>query len=265
MLRSASSFVCVGLVLLLSGPAYAKPKAKAAHPAPPAPAAEGGGGSSAADGGASPAPEPATMPASEARPVADKADATPASKPEPAAETKPAEQPPNPEPAAADSGKLAELRADVASLVDDMVDARARVALLGKTLFKTQLRVKIQNLAAPDPVLGKVVLKLDGAPIYHGDGTALSGDDAHQVFQGFIAPGAHVLAAELEQSSKRDSAYGYSLHESYRFQVVRDKRSELTLIVDDDSDLADDFPDDAEGEYDVRMKLRVRTKNLNEE
>jgi hypothetical protein len=74
-----------------------------------------------------------------------------------------------------------------------------------------------------------------------------------------------VLAAELEQSSKRDAAYGYSLHESYRFQVVRDKRSELTLIVDDDSDLADDFPDDAEGEYDVRMKLRVRTKNLNEE
>jgi hypothetical protein len=261
MLRSASSFVCVGLVLLVSGQAYAKPKAKAAHPAP---AAEGSA-TPAADGGASPTPEPATMPVSEARPATEKADTAQASKPEPAADTKQPEQPPNPEPAAADSGKLAELRADVASLVDDMVEARARVALLGKTLFKTQLRVKIQNLAAPDPVLGKVVLKLDGAPIYHGDGTALSGDDAHQVFQGFIAPGAHVLAAELEQSSKRDSAYGYSLHESYRFQVVRDKRSELTLIVDDDSDLADDFPDDSEGEYDVRMKLRVRTKNLNEE
>jgi hypothetical protein len=263
MLRSASSFVCVGLALLLSAPAYAKPKAKAVRVAAPAPAVNGSG-NVAADGGSA-APEPATMPANNARPIPEKSEPAVLPKSEPAAETKPPEQPPNPEPAAADSGKLAELRADVAGLVDEMVEARTRVALLGKTLFKTQLRVKIQNLAAPDPVLGKVVLKLDGAPIYHGDGAALSGDDAHQVFQGFIAPGAHVLAAELEQSSKRDAAYGYSLHESYRFQVVRDKRSELTLIMDDDSDLADDFPDDAQGEYDVRMKLRVRTKNLNEE
>jgi hypothetical protein len=251
----------VGLVLLVSAEALAKPKAPAKH-APPPPAADGGGGAPAADGGVSQAPEPATTPASEARPAPEQAE-PPAQKTEAAAETEPAE--PAAESAAADSGKLAALRADVASLVDDMASARTRVALLGKTLFKTQLRVNIQNLAAPDPVLGKVVLKLDGAPIYQGDGAALSGDDAHQVFQGFIAPGAHVLAAELEQSSKRDAAYGYSLHESYRFQVVRDKRSELTLIVDDDSDLADDFPDDAEGEYDVRMKLRVRTKNLNEE
>jgi hypothetical protein len=165
---------------------------------------------------------------------------------------------------AAANEKLAALRADVSSLTDDLVEARSRAAMLGKTLFKTQVRVRLQNLAAPDPVLVKVVLKLDGAPIYRTDGAALSGDEARQVFQGFIAPGAHVLAAEIEQRSRDDAAYGYVLHDTYRFQALREKRSELTLILDDDSDLASEFPDDSEGEYDVRVKLRVRTQDLTE-
>jgi hypothetical protein len=160
--------------------------------------------------------------------------------------------------------KLAALRADVTALTDDLVEARSRAAMLGKTLFKTQVRVRLQNLAAPDPVLVKIALKLDGAPIYRGDGAALSGDDARQVFQGFIAPGAHVLSAEIEQRSREDAAYGYVLHETYRFVALREKRSELTLVLDDDSDLASEFPDDSEGEYDVRVKLRVKTKDLSE-
>jgi hypothetical protein len=240
----APFLVCLALfspgLVRAKPPKPAKP-ANAAPASPPPPAAEGGSEPPAA-------PEPAPAP-----PAPSAKPAEPAPQPQAAS--------PEPAPAAADSGKLASLRSDVAGLVDELVEARSRAALLGQTLFKTQLRVKIQNLAAPDPVLGKLVLKLDGAPIFRGDGAALSGDDARQVFQGFVAPGAHVLAAELEQSSRDDAKFGYALHETYRFQAVRDKRSELTLIVDDDSDV----PADGDGEYDVRIKLRVRTKALNEE
>jgi hypothetical protein len=188
--------------------------------------------------------------------------------PEPAAPAEPAQapQPTAAEPAASGgSEKLATLRAEVSALIDDMVQARSRAALLGKSLFKTQVRVSVQNLAGPDPVLAKIVLKLDGAPIYRGDAAALSGDDVRKVFDGFIAPGPHVLSAEVEQRSRDDASYGYTLHESYRFQALREKRSELTLIMDDDSDLASEFPDDAAGEYDVRIKLRVRTKGLKDD
>jgi hypothetical protein len=241
----APFLVCLALCspgLVSAKPPKAAKPSSAAPPSPPAPAAE-----SSNEPAAAPAPEVAPPTAASAKP------AEPAAEPEPAAK-------PDPAPAA-DSGKLASLRSDVAGLVDELVEARSRAALLGQTLFKTQLRVKVQNLAAPDPVLGKLVLKLDGAPIFRGDGAALSGDDARQVFQGFVAPGAHVLAAELEQSSRDDAKFGYALHETYRFQAVRDKRSELTLIVDDDSDV----PNDGDGEYDVRIKLRVRTKALNED
>jgi len=161
--------------------------------------------------------------------------------------------------------QLTALREESSQLIDEMAQARAKAALLGKTLFKTQLRLRVQNLAAPDPRLLKIELKLDGAPVYVGDGTTLSGDDARQVFEGFIAPGRHVLTASLKQQSREDAAFGYNLHDSYHFKVQRDKLSELTLIVDDDSDMASEYPDDGDGEYDVRLKLRVRTKNIGEE
>jgi hypothetical protein len=162
--------------------------------------------------------------------------------------------------AAVESSQLASLQSDVTQLIDDMVQARARAALLGKTLFKTRLRLNVQNLAAPDPVLVRVVLTLDGAPVFRGDGSALRGDDSRQVFEGFVSPGPHVLTVELEQRSQRDGTYGYTLHDSYRFQALREHESDLTLVVDDDSNLASDFADDAKGEYDVRVKLRVRTR-----
>ena len=65
-----------------------------------------------------------------------------------------------------------------------------------------------------------------------------------------------MLTAELEVSSRNDAAYGYSLRESYKFQALRDKRNELSLSLRDDSDVASEFPDEQDGEYDVRMRLR---------
>jgi hypothetical protein len=160
--------------------------------------------------------------------------------------------------------KLAGLRGELTTLMDDLVEARSRAAILGKTLFKTRLSVRLQNLAGPDPVLAKVVLALDGAPIYRGDAAALGGDEARAVFEGFVAPGPHVLGVEVEQRARDDAAYGYTLHESYRVQAPREKKTELTLVLDDDSDMAGDFPDDGDGKYDVRVRLRAKTRAWDE-
>jgi hypothetical protein len=263
--RSLPHCLALGIALLTlggAGSAQAKPKAKKPAPAATDSAAASSQDSDAHANHAAPEPEPPaeSLPAATAQPAPPTAAKPQASSTPAAADTKSSDAQ-----NAAANEKLAMLRADVTSLMDDMVEARSRAAMLGKTLFKTQVRVRVQNLAGPDPVLVKIVLKLDGAPIYRGDAAALSGDDAHQVFQSFIAPGAHVLSAEVEQRSRDDAAYGYVLHETYRFQALREKRSELTLILDDDSDLASDFPDDGSGEYDVRTKLRVKSKKLNEE
>lgn len=232
-------------------PAEARPKRK--NSAPAASAAE-----------RTPAPEPslaspeaeADAPEPEPAPVS----ITPAPEPPPkaAAEATPAPV------ASADSEQVASLSSELTTLMDDLVQARARAAVVGKTLFKTLIRVSVQNLAEDEASLARLVLKLDGAPIYRGDGSSLRGDESRKVFEGFVAPGPHVLSAEVEQNSRDDSAYGYSLRETYRFQALRDKRNELELVLSDDSDVTNE-PGDQDGEYDVRTRLRVRTKELGDE
>jgi type IV secretory pathway VirB10-like protein len=242
--------VCALCLLALALPAHAKPKQRKAEAAAtlrveeqPEP----------------PKPEPAEPPPP---PAAEEP-------PPPAAST--ATQPPAAEPATSGSAapvdpeQLAALQAELNTLMDDMVQARTRAALIGKTLFKTLVRVHVQNLVGDDTALAKIVLKLDGAPIFRGDAAAMRGDEARQVFEGFVAPGPHVLSAELEQNSKNDQAYGYTLRESYKFQALRDKRNELSLTLRDSSDMASEFPDDQDGEYDIRIRLRARTRELNEE
>lgn len=188
----------------------------------------------------------------------------------PATADTPSAQPAEPSAAAAsadapskgDDPKLLALRGELTTLMDDLVAARARAAVLGKTLFKTRVVVRLQNLAGSDPVLAKVVLSLDGAPVFRGDASVLTSDEARRVFEGFAAPGPHVLAVEVEQNARGSAAYGYTLRESYRFEAPREKETELTLVLDDDSDLASEFPDEGEGEYDVRTRLRVQARAL---
>ncbi len=242
--------------------AQARHRAKAAHKT--APAAE-----PAAGAGAEPAATPAGVPAQDA--AAQPAEPPPAVEasapaPPPAPVQAPASSAPAPQPAApaGDDTEVASMRQDLAHVMDDLVQARARVAVLGKALFKTRVRVKIDDRAAPEQVAARIELWLDGAPIWSGDGTTLRDPD-RALFDGFAAPGPHLLTLEVEQRARGDDTYRYTLHESYRFVVVREKRTDLRLVLDDDSDMADDFPSDHEGEYDVRSRLQVRAVDLNEE
>jgi hypothetical protein len=264
MLRTHSAlhrFFSIGACLVslgASGVAVAKPRGKAIAPAPAPEAAAVAAPSAQPEAAPDPAPAESVQAAAEGGAAPLAADAPVDAAQKGSAEGSPGQTP-------QDEAQLATLRAQAAELIDELAQARAKATLLGKTLFKTQLRLRIQNLAAPDPRLTKLVLKLDGAPVFVGDGAALSGDAARQVFEGFVAPGRHVLTAELTQQSRQDESFGYSMHDSYNFKAQKDKVSELTLIVDDDSDMASEYPDDGDGEYDVRLKLRVRTKERGEE
>lgn len=157
---------------------------------------------------------------------------------------------------------LGPLRDELTSIMDELVQVRSRVAVLGRQLFRTKVRVVVQNRAGDETSLARVALELDGAPIFRSDAGGLDAEDGRQVFEGFAAPGPHVITIEAEQRQRADGDYRYTLRDAYRFEVLRDKLTEVTIILDDDSEIAEDFPDDEEGEYDVRTRVRVATRGL---
>jgi hypothetical protein len=187
--------------------------------------------------------------------VPDAPPASPASGQEPTAP---------PAPSDARATEVAALRHDLSAVMDELVQARARVAVLGKALFKTKVRVKIDNRATPDQVVVGASLWLDGSPVWKGDARALA-DPERTLFEGFLTPGPHVLTLEVAQRAREDATYGYDLRETYHFKALRERRTDLRIVLDDDSDMAEDFADDQEGEYDVRTRLEVHAVALGDE
>lgn len=189
---------------------------------------------------------------------------TDADAPAPAAEAPAAQTPAAPTEPLPELPDLSPLQQAYTALMDDLVQARSRVAVLGQQLFETKVRVRVHDRTGGDVNLTSFAVRLDGAPVFRADSGGV-GADARRVFEGFAAPGPHVLIVEAEQRARADDGYRYTLSDSYRFEVVRGQLTVVTIVLDDDSDIAEDFEDDGEGEYEVRTRVRVATRELGAE
>lgn len=146
--------------------------------------------------------------------------------------------------------------------MDDMVAARELVATLGQELFRTRVAIDVQDRAGDDQSLASFALELDGTPVFHVEGEIEGGGEGRQVYEGALAPGPHVLTVAMEQRAASDSEYRYVQRDTYRFIVVRDRRTEVGIVLEDDSDIAQHFQNDGEGRYDVHTRVRVATRAL---
>jgi hypothetical protein len=148
--------------------------------------------------------------------------------------------------------------------MDDLVQARSRVHALGQQLFRTRVTVSLQDRTAGTQSLSRIVLRLDGAPIFQSDGPVEGAADGREVFTGSVAPGPHVLELEIAQRARADDAYRYEGRSAFRFQVVRERLADITLVLEDSSDIAERFESGGEGRYEVRTRMRVALRALPE-
>ncbi len=187
------------------------------------------------------APPASTAPASAAAPEAP---APPASDPGPA--------PPD----------VAPVRAEVARVMDDMVQLRERIALLARELFRTRIRVAVQDRAGDRQSLAHFVVELDGAPVFRSDAEIEGGDRGRVVHEGALAPGPHVLTIETEQRAREDPEVRYTQRETFRIQVHRERLTDVEIVLEDDSSMVDAFRRGGEGRYEIRTRVRVATREL---
>lgn len=155
---------------------------------------------------------------------------------------------------------LRELQNDYTNLMDELVQLRSRASVIAGQLFTTRMRVVVVNESGDDTILQKVRLTLDGAPVFQVGASEL-GDDEREAFEGALSPGYHVFGVELEQRQRANRDYRYTLRDDYRFEVRPSTRTELRLVIEDDSDVGEAFEDssetEAEGEFEVRTEIEI--------
>jgi hypothetical protein len=184
--------------------------------------------------GASPAPGTTPAPTSQALPVAP-------APPAPVAE----EEAPPPD--------LSPLREEYAAVMDEVVEARNRIAVLGRQLFETRVRVRLNDRGGRDRPLESVTIRLDGAPIFTTTDAELP-SGTREVFQGYAAPGPHVIGVSVARSDRDVPDARRTQEDTVRFEVRRGTNVDVTIVIDDDSRVDGE---DAEAKIALRLQVRV--------
>jgi hypothetical protein len=207
-------------------PAPAPPPVEPVEPPPavtPAPTSTGG-----STGGITGGAEPVAAPA------------------EPAAE-KPAEGP-----------DVDSLRQEYLSLRDELFKSRARANAVASQLYSTRIQVKLTYTTARYYNPAKASIRLDGASIYEDASGAIGGDDGVR-FDGYVAPGRHLITFRVEATGKDDDTFTSTTESQIVVKAVAGKDLIVAAKAKDSGDIAYAWKRGEKGSYGLGIDVAVRT------
>ena len=153
-------------------------------------------------------------------------------------------------------GNLKPPPAEYDQLLSDIAALRSRVAALTTTLFKSKLRIIVET-EGDDARITSFVVTLDDGVVFSVPERFVA-DDEKVVYEHAVAPGHHVIGIEIEREDARGQQYKTWQTSRFSVLVPDSQLLETHMMVEDDSDMASDFPEDEDGEYDLGVRLRAR-------
>jgi hypothetical protein len=146
--------------------------------------------------------------------------------------------------------------AEYDKLLGDIAALRGRVSALTTTLFASKVRVVVETRGSEARVSNFSVTLDDGVVFTAPE--RFSAEDERIVYEHSVAPGHHVLGVDVERFDTRNKEYRTWQSSRFSLVVPESKLVDAHLVIQDSSDMGKDFPDDQDGEYDLRVRLRAR-------
>jgi hypothetical protein len=161
-------------------------------------------------------------------------------------ENAPAKAPPAP-PSVPATIDVAKLRAEYDRLRDALFRARARAELVEEGVYQSKMGAKIRWKGAPDFILRRAEVRLDGTSIWDSGEKPLV-DEHINVSERPIKPGPHGITIRLEvrpgkKSEKEHEGLGYEIEHSFVVNIPDGKRTTIEITADDDGDLPEYEPE----------------------
>jgi hypothetical protein len=150
---------------------------------------------------------------------------------------------------------IAKLRAEYDRLRDELFRARARAELVEEGIYASKLGATLRWKGAPDFILHRAEIRLDGNPIWDSGEKPLV-DELVKVSERSIKPGPHTVTVKLEvrpgkKSEKEHANLGYESEQTFVVQVPDAGTTTVALTADDDGDLPG---------YEPEVDMEVKTE-----
>lgn len=197
-------------------------------------------------------PVDAAKPAEPSDGKASAAPATPA--------TTPASESTTPE--VASSAELVDvdaLRQEYLQLRDELFKSRARASTISSQLYSTKVTIRFSFASGRHYGVNKATIRLDGASVFEDTEGAIASDDAVR-FEGFVAPGRHVLTFRLEVTGKDDDRFTSANEAEVALQAVAGKDLVVTAKAKDGGDIAYAWKRGEKGSYGLGLDISVKAQ-----
>jgi hypothetical protein len=207
----------------------------AAQPKTPAPAAGSGSGSAA---GSAATPTAGSGSGSAAAPTAGSA-------------AEPAEP-------GMDDAEVDTLRQEYLKLRDELFESRARAATVASQLYSTKITLKLTYTTGRMYGVSRASIRLDGASVYDNTDGSIASDDGIR-FEGYIAPGRHVLTFRVEAGGKDDNRFTSAVESTVVVQAVGGKDLLVAAKAKDGGDIPYNWKKKEQGTYKLGLDIDVRS------
>jgi len=144
---------------------------------------------------------------------------------------------------------------DYDKLLGDIAALRARVAAVGDSLFVARIALAVETDGSHAKI-GKMTVSLDDGVVYAAPAN-FRADDPTTIYDHAVAAGRHAVTVDIDRKDDRDESFRDTERSRFVVEVPPDQKLNVTLRLDDDSNMGGNFPADRSGKYDVRVRIKA--------
>jgi hypothetical protein len=162
------------------------------------------------------------------------------------------------QPAPQDEADVDALRQEYLSLRDELFKSRARANAVASQLYSTRVTIKFTWTSARYYGVNKASVRLDGATVFEDAGGAIANDDGVR-FDGYVAPGRHLVTFHVDATGKDDDSFTSSTESQIVVKAVAGKDLLVSAKGRDSGDIAYQWKRSEHGSYGLGIDVAVKS------
>ena len=153
------------------------------------------------------------------------------------------------------------MRQEYLSLRDELFKSRARANAVASQLYSTRIQIKLTYTTGRFYNPAKSSIRLDGASVYEDASGAIAGDDGVR-FDGYVAPGRHLITFHVEATGKDDDSFTSTTESQIVVKAVAGKDLLVAARARDSGDIAYEWKRTEHGSYGLGIDVAVKTAKV---
>jgi hypothetical protein len=150
------------------------------------------------------------------------------------------------------------LRQEYLALRDELFKSRARANAVASQLYSTRMTIKFTWGSARHYGVSKASIRVDGATVYEDSTGAIGNDDGIR-FNGYVAPGRHLVTFHVEAAGKDDDSFTSATESQVVVKAVANKDLLISAKGHDNGDIAYEWKRSEKGSYGLGIDVAVKS------